>query len=230
MGRNPYTSRKRNVVFFLAALLFLLAPDVLRSYPQTVAMGDAFSWAGNKFMQGLASGAFFFAVCFACWLVSDAYRWLTGASAETSSTPSPTHAELEDGTVSPMHELEVLEAEVAGAQPPIVPKSTSAFTPTTGGKLTALLVCGIFFEFYIYGVVSREKPLMENVSAALLYILRGWEVIFFAFVVLLLGAWVVKSRSAAAAAATPPVELLFEGILPEDELPTAKEFTESEKA
>ncbi|KAJ7615215.1 hypothetical protein DFH06DRAFT_1484012 [Mycena polygramma] len=229
MARHSLT-RRCNVMIFTVVFVFFLAPEVMRSYPQTVALADAFFWAGDKFLEGLASGAFLVAACMACSLTGDAYRWLTGAHTE-ESTPTP--AQLEAGTASrDLHELEVLEAEVAGTEPPVASTPTAPgiekIKLTTGRKIWTLLTSSVVFgyQFFQQGIVSPETPLLDNVSATLLYILRGWEVIFVAFLLLMLGAYVAKSRSrsAAAAEAVAPAEVLFEGTLPEEEeTPVVKE-------
>ncbi|KAJ7615243.1 hypothetical protein DFH06DRAFT_1307302 [Mycena polygramma] len=221
MARHSLT-RRCNLMIFTVVFVFFLAPEVMRSYPQTVALAGVFSWAGDKFLEGLASGAFLVAVCMACSLTGDAYRWLTGAHTE-ESTPTP--AQLEAGTASrDLHELEVLEAEVAGTAPPAVSTSSAdkeKVKLTTGRKIWTLLTSSVVFgyQFFQQGVVSPETPLLDNVCATLLYILRGWEVIFVGFLLLMLGAYITKSRSrsAAAAEAAAPAEVLFEGTLPEEE-------------
>jgi hypothetical protein len=238
MRRNPLTVRRRYVVIFCAFFLFFLAPEYLKSYPQTATLADAFTWASERFMQGIASLAFFFAICASCLLACNAYRWVTGAPA-AETVPAPTPAALEDGTATQLHDLAVLEAEVAGAEPPLSSSSAKSddatWHTTIGGNVMMLVLSSVIFgyEFLTHEVVSLDKPLMENVGATLLYILRGWEVLFVGFVLFMAGAWIAKSRSAAAATPLPPDEVLFEGTLPDEEeedAPAAKEYVEKEKA
>jgi hypothetical protein len=229
--------RRRYLIILCAFFLFFFAPEYLKSYPQTAALADAFTWASERFMQGIASLAFFFAVCAAGLLVYDAYRWVTGAPA-AETVPAPTPAELEDGTATQLHDLAVLEAEVAGAEPPPSPSSAKSddatWHTTTAGNVMMLVLHSVVFgyEFFMHEVVSLDKPLMENVGATLLYILRGWEVLFVGFVLFVASAWIAKSPSAAAAVPLPPDEVLFEGTLldEEEDAPAAKEYAETQKA
>ncbi|KAJ7046171.1 hypothetical protein C8F04DRAFT_1063538 [Mycena alexandri] len=196
---------------------------VLKLFPHTDAVVEASTWVAEMVIQGLASFSLFIAVAMACSLASDAYRWLTGATAE----PTPTPAQLEDGTTATsLHDLAILEAEVAGAEPP-APDSSSSTTEsdtqrTTAGDIIALIGGSAFFayEFAQREVVSLDKPWLENVGAGLLFILRGFEVIFGLALLLMFGAWVTRSRSGASTATVlaAPVEVLFEGTLPEEEM------------
>ncbi|KAJ7046190.1 hypothetical protein C8F04DRAFT_341413 [Mycena alexandri] len=224
MRRSPLT-RKRSLYTFLVFFCIFLAPSVLNLFPHTNAVVEASTWFAEMVVQGLASFAIFLAVSTACSLASDAYRWLTG----TTVAPIPTPAQLEDGTIAtPLHELAILEAEISGAEPP-APDTSSSTTEsgtqtTTAGKV-AVLICGsVFFAYDLARreVVSLHKPWLENVGAGLLFILRGFEVIFGFGLLLIFGAWVTHARrpTSGASTATAPaasVEVLFEGTLPEAE-------------
>ncbi|KAJ7030199.1 hypothetical protein C8F04DRAFT_1114201 [Mycena alexandri] len=216
--------RKRSITTVLVFFCIFLAPSVLKLFPHTDAVVEASTWVAEMVIQGLASFSLFIAVAMACSLASDAYRWLTGATAEPTT---PTPAQLEDGTTAtPLHDLAILEAEVAGAKPPAPDSSSSATESdtqrTTAGDIIALIGGSAFFayEFAQREVVSLDKSWLENVGAGLLFILRGFEVIFGLALLLMFGAWVTRSRSGASTATAPaaPVEVLFEGTLPEEEM------------
>ncbi|KAJ7746010.1 hypothetical protein B0H16DRAFT_1462601 [Mycena metata] len=241
MRRSPVTPRKCSLTTFLVFSCIFLAPSVLKLLPHTDALVDATTWVAELLTQGLASFAFFMAVFATCGLASDAYRWLTGAAVEPTT---PTPAQLEDGTAAatPSHELAVLEAEVAGAEPHAAPDSSSSTTETdptqtqatTTGKILALIFGSVFFAYEVAqrGVVSSELPWWENLGAGLLFILRGFEVIFGLAVVLMFGVWVTRRATPGASAVAPlvPAEVLFEGTLPEEEQEETMPATDSEKA
>ncbi|KAJ7474006.1 hypothetical protein FB451DRAFT_1035434 [Mycena latifolia] len=97
------------------------------------------------------------------------------------------------------------ESEVAGAdaEVPAEPAKTILI-----GRIVCVVTCALYFaqQFYRSDVVSLEKPFLANVAATLLYFLRGLEIIFVAFLVLLFAACIKKTR--AAVPASPP--LLFD--------------------
>ncbi|KAJ7719463.1 hypothetical protein B0H14DRAFT_2643020 [Mycena olivaceomarginata] len=87
---------------------------------------------------------FIAAVCAAWSFVCDAYQWLTGRSAEPTpaTAAAPTHTELDESAATHEYRLAVHEAEVTGTLPPPPPPPPAL------------------------GIVSQEKPLLENVGAA----------------------------------------------------------------
>ncbi|KAJ7474009.1 hypothetical protein FB451DRAFT_1035354 [Mycena latifolia] len=93
-------------------------------------------------------------------------------------------------------------AEGAGADAEVPAESAKAIVIS---KIVCVVACTSYVasQFYSSGVVSLEKPLLANVAAMLLYLLRGLEVIFVGFLVLLFAACIQKMR--AAAPASPPV-------------------------
>ncbi|KAJ7746008.1 hypothetical protein B0H16DRAFT_967172 [Mycena metata] len=210
--------RKRPLTIFLVFFCVFVAPDVLKLFPHTDALVDTSTWVQDLMTQGLASSTLFIAVAMACSLVRDAYRWLTG----TPTTPTP--AQLEDGTVAtkPSHELAVLEVGVVCAEPPAASDTSTAETDstqtqtTTRSKIIGLVFGSLFFanEVARHGIVSRELPWWENLGVVLLFILRGFGVIF-CLALLMFGVWVTRRVTPATAAA--PVEVLFERTLPEEQ-------------
>jgi hypothetical protein len=68
-------------------------------------------------------------------------------------------------------------------------------------------------QWFIADIVSLRRPLLENLAAALLYTLRGLDVIFVWVLILVFVIWLKKQPSdAAAQAPAPPAEMLFNGV------------------
>ncbi|KAJ7474011.1 hypothetical protein FB451DRAFT_1247625 [Mycena latifolia] len=213
------------ITFFISLFLHFI-PHVLERYPQTAALAVAITWFKDKCTQGAAVLLLLIAGLLVGSLVSDAYKWLTGAQAiALPATP----AELEDGTATPLPEAEVA---VADAEPPA--DQTKA---GVAGRIVSAVGCALFFasQFLKSSVVSLEKPLLANVAATMLYLLRGVEVIFVAFLMLLFVACIKTSRAAQAAAApaSPPTVLFDDGAPTAAEVAAAveeKDIKDAEKA
>ncbi|KAJ6543806.1 hypothetical protein B0H10DRAFT_2134052 [Mycena sp. CBHHK59/15] len=227
MGRYPLFPGTLLLTYFTSFFIFLLAPGVLRRYPHpyTFALANACAWAGDKIQQGLTSLTFFIAFAATCHLSISAYRWITGTSAPTTaSAPTPTPVELEDG-------LAVLEAEVGPAPPAASPSPASGIS-----EALILLLCSAsafvwLLLFVHHGIVSRQNSVLKNIGAVALWILRGWEVVFFYGLFTALVAYVQKKRRSAAREAEP-TEVPFEGWVLEEQdtpAPPEKAYTE-EKA
>jgi hypothetical protein len=79
-------------------------------------------------------------------------------------------------------------------------------------------------QWFIADIVSLRRPLLENLAAALLYTLRGLDVIFVSFLILVFVIWLKKRPSyAVAQAPARPVEVLFNGVATKEE----KEYMET---
>jgi hypothetical protein len=124
--------------------------------------------------------------------------------------------------VPPAYDLAVPEVE--GASTPLphfqsLPTSTfSATAPAiTCGKILLLFISAAFFDwqFFTTGVISLEQLPLENVAAAALCVLRGWEVVFVFGVVAMAVAWQKQQRQVELDMA--PTEVLLEGTLPDEE-------------
>jgi hypothetical protein len=107
-------------------------------------------------------------------------------------------------------------------------KAALIFKPICFISCTSFVVGNIFFK----DVVSLDHPVLENLAAAALYILRGFEVMFAAILVLMFVVWHKKKRSDTAAtelevavgAPAAPVEVLFDdGVVDEKDLLKAEE-------
>ncbi|KAJ7474031.1 hypothetical protein FB451DRAFT_1247688 [Mycena latifolia] len=216
------------VITFVAASLFFIAPLFLQRYPQTAALAVVFTWVIDRYLQGLAV-LILLAVVFALGsLISDARLWLTGAR---KPTPSPTPADLEDGTATPLRDLEALEAEVAGAGAEAPAPELSEISTTR--KLIALFTGTIIISYQIYdsGVVSLEKPALDNVAAVLVYLLRGLEILFVGLLLLICAACCTKNRrrsgfattGVATTPASPTAVLFDDGTAAAEDLPVAME-------
>ncbi|KAJ6608862.1 hypothetical protein B0H10DRAFT_2066446 [Mycena sp. CBHHK59/15] len=232
MARS-FVPRKSSVITFVVVLFFIIAPSIFENYPQTVLVASAVRWVGDKFVQGIAALAFVLAVTQFCVLLRDIRKWLTGAAGSTTPTPEA----LEEGTAPRLHALEVLEAEVAGAEPPTLPSSVQM--PLTG-KILSLISCSLFFsyEFYQNGLVSLDASVTENLGAFFLFILRGLEILFVTFWLLVFVVWATGMSlrtdfrrirgmgGVADAAPTAPAEVLFDEVTTVEQEPVAKEKKE----
>jgi len=212
----------------LLALLFFLAPEALRFHPYTAPLADVVAWLGDRVVQGITAVAFFFAIYAGTSIACDAWRWISGVSTDTPTTsphptPTPTVSptELEEGTAIPAVAPEAQENSAAASAP--APAAPSPATPqaTLCGKLLLLILSSAFFAWDLLSrhIVSSEKPLLNNTADTLLYMLRGWEVVFLMVAVSVSVSWarIKFAARATARAAAEPVEVLFEGTLPEEE-------------
>ncbi|KAJ7861871.1 hypothetical protein B0H13DRAFT_1112411 [Mycena leptocephala] len=146
-----------------------------------------------------------------CSLINDAHKWLTGAS------PATRPVTLEDGTIDPA------ALGVAGTDSPAPAESTES---TVMVNVFSLLSFSYYFiqQWFIADIVSLRRPLLENLAAALLYTLRGLDVTFVSFLILVFVIWLKKRPSyAVAQAPARPVEVLFNGVATKEE----KEYMET---
>ncbi|KAJ7115275.1 hypothetical protein C8R44DRAFT_855314 [Mycena epipterygia] len=224
-------SRKSLVSIFLGTSLFFLAPSVLGPYPQTATLAGVLSWTGVKSSQGVTTFIFIISVCMLSSLVVDFLGWLrvTGAAEPTT----PTSAELEDGTATPAPNPVVFDAETTTTPASAEPARPPTLRASPPLQIMVLICSGIYLtvQFFQHDVVSVEKPLLENIAAALNFLLDGLrvlEVILVMFLVFLFGAWITggwQSRRAA----VPPTVLFDDGEVAEEAAGT-KEERESKEA
>jgi len=179
-----------------------------RYYPDVASVAAAFVWVMDTASLGFTAATFCMALIMLCVFVNDAHKWLTSARTRSASPVA-----LEDGTAVP------------APAPTPTPDVEEPAHLTLTSKLIYFTTSSYFFSRQILAndVVSSERPLLENLGSALLYILRGLEVLFAVYLVLVFVAWLKKRPGAAApevgAAQTPapPVEVLFEAVDVEDE-------------
>jgi hypothetical protein len=212
-------------IFFLVSLSFLLTPVLLeRYYPDSPAAAMAAAacvWVTDTFARGFSALCLCMALAMFSMLLSDARQWLTRPRGASPIA-------LEDGTaVPPTPTTANAETDASAEAPAIAVKATLA------SKLFSFVSCTYFFvrNIFINDVVSLDRPVLENLADAALYILRGFEVLFAAFLVLVFVAWLKKNRSDGAAepevavgAPAAPVEVLFDdGMVDEKDLLKAEE-------
>ncbi|KAJ6605363.1 hypothetical protein DFH09DRAFT_1121249 [Mycena vulgaris] len=237
--------RKRLGISVLLLVLFAIAPDILRSYPQTAALAVGLDWLWEKCNEGAAALNFVVAVYIWYSVMSDLRAWFTGAPRESIPTP----AELEDGTARAhtLHELSVLEAEVAGTEPPTppTPEVVASATTTTRDIAWAIVSTLLFlYLFFRHDATVLEGPPLEIIGTVAVYILHGLEVLLVALILLGGVRWFTGIGWSAAdafgattqseATAAAPVEVLFDEEAVAEDSPPSKtkeeEFVEMEKA
>ncbi|KAJ7115286.1 hypothetical protein C8R44DRAFT_794385 [Mycena epipterygia] len=221
MARKSTISYKYIAALQLIIVLLpytIFSPRVLESYPQVLAVALAIIWVGEKVCAGGAAFALIMLGFYLHLALRYARQRLTGAG----RTP-PTPADPEVGTATTVPESVAPEADTA-----LIP-SPEKISPTTAIALT-VPVTGSFLFYFVRVVqadlVSLEKPLLDNIGAVLLYVLRGLGIDFAIVLVVLFGVWITKgwrSRRRAAAAAAPHTVLFDEGKVAEEAAGTKEE-------
>jgi hypothetical protein len=214
----------RFAIVFIGFLSFLLMPMLLmRYYPDSaeVAMAvAAWIWVIDTYTSGVTAFCLCIVIAMSGMLVCDARQWLTRPRGASPIA-------LEDGTAVPLTPT-TANTETDAATPAMSVKAALIFKPICFISCTSFVVGNIFFK----DVVSLDHPVLENLAAAALYILRGFEVMFAAILVLMLVVWHKKKRSDTAAtelevavgAPAAPVEVLFDdGVVDEKDLLKAEE-------
>ncbi|KAJ7189601.1 hypothetical protein GGX14DRAFT_580575 [Mycena pura] len=109
--------------------------------------------------------------------------------------------------------LAQLEADAAGASTSAASDTRTAFIPWPARILVLLLDCILItHQLFISEVVSLEASSAANASAALLFLIRGLEVLFVAMVLFV--AW----WKGAPSPPPPPVEVVFDDETARDEV------------
>ncbi|KAJ7615207.1 hypothetical protein DFH06DRAFT_1239838 [Mycena polygramma] len=109
------------------------------------------------------------------------------------SSPATGPISLEDGTAE-------ADTEVAPATPTAAPTpAADKAKPTIVSKVLSLLSFTYFFtrQVMLNELVSFDRPALDNILAVALYVLRGLEVVFAAFLALLFVAWIRYKKPAA---------------------------------
>jgi hypothetical protein len=221
----------------MASFLFFLAPTILRLYPAlpySAPLADGFEWAGDKIAQGLSSLLLLSSMLLVCFLASAAYRWLIGThvpipTPAPAATPTPTPAQLEEGIVVPEY-----------ASPAALTTSLASATCTTLLWLVgsaAYIAWDLLFRMRT-PVLDPAHSVLENTGAALLYFLRGWEVVFVLALFALAVRWVWANCGSGSGEGAvrladvdsrAPTEVLFDGTQVEEEFKTPLEKGQAEK-
>jgi len=191
------------VSFFFIALFFLLAPVLIEAYYPTAAPVAAVCvWITDTFARGFTSLTLCMALIMLCLLGSDARGWVARVRARRAS-PATGPIALEDGIATPAPASTNANATAEA----LAAKAEVATPPTLTSKLFSLISCSYFFarNLFTADVVALDRPVLDNLAAAALYILRGFEVLFAVFLVLVFVAY-VKQQRAAGAAPVPEVQ------------------------
>lgn len=208
---------------YLVFILLLICFHIVAASPATAPMAAAFTSmgaAGDRLVEGFTILALIRVATLLYSLVRNAHTQLIGGPA---ATPTPTPAQLESGDAPTLHEL-MRRAEV---------------NKTTMGKLVSLTLAinclaSIHYisEHDIVSIMFLKKPLLENLGAILLFILRGLEVVFISLLLIGTVAWLVwRGIRSAEAAPDPSIEAPFgeEGVAKEFPPSIEKESTEAAK-
>ncbi|KAJ7233603.1 hypothetical protein B0H12DRAFT_1143604 [Mycena haematopus] len=174
-----------------------------RYYPAAAPIASAIVWIRDAIDHGLATLTFLLIPVLLAALAYDAHIWLTRRHTVRRATPGT--VALEEGTATPTR---MLTSSRASQQP----------TGTVASKLSSLIFLTYFLMWHLFrtGIVSLERPFLENLGSALMYLLIGMPVVSTVFLVCELAVMLQKRRSAAAAAraitlpAGPLVEVLFD--------------------
>ncbi|KAJ7234050.1 hypothetical protein B0H12DRAFT_1076464 [Mycena haematopus] len=146
-------------------------------------------------MLGLAAVALFLWILMFCLLLGDARRFVGRVMSARAAPPSGPIS-LEDGSAVPTSST----ADAASAPAPPAAKD---MPPAL--KLLSILSSTVYLVFHSLttDVISLHRPLLENVGAAVKYVLQGCEVLFALFLVLVVIVGVKKQWRGEAAAEAP---------------------------
>ncbi|KAJ6505392.1 hypothetical protein C8R45DRAFT_548509 [Mycena sanguinolenta] len=192
----------------VSSLLFMIAPLVIDRYfanvPAAVSLAAALRWIGDKGLQGLTAVIVFAWVYVLCSLLNDARKLVGRAISARAALPTGPIA-LEEGTAVPPPPT-TTDDTTTPSSPAAAPKNAPL---TVGHKLLSIFSSTYFLASLIRSsirtnTISLERPILENVWVGLKYVLRGCEVLFALFLVLMLVAAVKQQRSESAAPAPAP--------------------------
>ncbi|KAJ7234051.1 hypothetical protein B0H12DRAFT_1076465 [Mycena haematopus] len=195
------------------AVLFICAPTLIdRYYPAAAPLAVALRWVADKGMAGLTAATFFLWILMFCLLVGDARKFVRRVMSARAAPPTGPIS-LEDGTAV---------TAVPATTDDAAPTPTAAKDMAPAAKLLSILSSTFYLtsQAITTDVISLHRPLLENVGAALKYVLQGCEVLFALFLVLVVIVGVKKQWRGDAAGEAPaptlsaPVEALVEvGVL-----------------
>ncbi|KAJ7611490.1 hypothetical protein DFH06DRAFT_1308279 [Mycena polygramma] len=193
---------KAYVIGFLGALFFLLTPVLIEAYyPEAAPVAAAFDWVNETAARGLGALSFVMGIGLILSVGNSACKGLVRLFTRRAS-PATGPISLEDGTAD-------AGTEVAPATPTAIPAPAAAdkAKPILLSQVLSLLSFTYFFtrQCMLNELVSLDRPVLDNVLAVALYVLRGLEVVFTLLFALLFIAWVRHKKPAAPAAEEPPV-------------------------
>ncbi|KAJ6505503.1 hypothetical protein C8R45DRAFT_550218 [Mycena sanguinolenta] len=199
------------------ALLFMIAPLVIDRHfadvPAAVSLAAALRWLGDKGLQGLTAVIVFAWAAVLCSLLNDVRKFVGRVICARMAPPTGPIA-LEEGTVVPPLPTTTDDA-TAPSSPTAAPKNAPM---TVGQKLISIFSSTYFLVSQIRSsirtnTISLERPILENLWTGLKYVLRGCEVLFALFLMLMLVAavkqqWTESIVPAPAPSAPAPVQVL----------------------
>ncbi|KAJ7726558.1 hypothetical protein DFH07DRAFT_970443 [Mycena maculata] len=206
---------RRAFLFFSLIMLFFFSPLILSACPQTAPLAPAFRWATDKAQEGLIVACLIFTLYFIHSLFVNLRTWLARAPPAAPATPT----DLESGTAAATL-IDVVPAA------PAVPEADVPAKSPVAGKIAVLLLnaYAVAQYFYLNSIVSPSAPLLQNIGAALAFVLRGLEVLFVAVLLLAFVAWL--KRPTPAALPTGPIEVsvvVEETVVSDADVPVSKE-------
>ncbi|CAK5279751.1 unnamed protein product [Mycena citricolor] len=219
------------LVFFFAVAF---APEFLKSYPQTEALGIALEWVQERITQCIAAIAFTSAVSICGSLLFRGARSIKRALTRRSGEPA---SELEAGLLPLATANDSDDASESGAPPPTTTTTTTNPILSLARELLSAFFCALVFLRCAteIGTLALDKPLYANIADGALYILRGWEVffvVFFGFALVVAGFRKVFGlrEPAAAASAAPADEVAADTVGTTDPLATVDQVEVAEKS
>ncbi|KAF7367768.1 hypothetical protein MSAN_00840900 [Mycena sanguinolenta] len=173
-----------------------LPPILIEYYPAAAPVAAIFVWITDTGSRALSAAMFCLAIAMVSLLVKDAYKGLFRAP---SMSPAGSIA-LDDGTVVPAGAGSTPDAEVE-----ILQIRTTRLPLTLARKLFLLISSFCAQQFFLNDIVSVERPLLQNIGAAVIYTLREFQVLqllFGAFMVIMAVTVMKKRRPERAATQT----------------------------
>jgi hypothetical protein len=199
---------KTYCVFTLILILSSLCRSLIERFcPEAAAATAVAITVDNTVARAFAAHSFFAALYFLCSLLKDAQQWLTGAR------PAARPIALEEEPLLPHTDTDAER---------IVLNTRGAVLKTI---FCLLCYTYVFTQQWIRAdIVSLEHPLLRNVTSALMYTLRGLDILFVAFLIFVFVRW-LKQRpvDAAAQAPAPLVQVLDDAVATKEE----KEYVEA---
>ncbi|KAJ7855490.1 hypothetical protein B0H14DRAFT_2754609 [Mycena olivaceomarginata] len=218
MAIAPKTFHKGCAIGFLITLFLLLSPLLIeRYYPQAAPVAAAFVRITDTILCGLDSLLFLTVLALGFLLINLARNSRCSAAGAIA---------LEDGTADPTVTSPPTGADEAAPVP-------AASESSAWSSLTSLAFftysCSLGFRFTRRTMVFSHRPMLQNIGDLVVYLLRGFAVLFIAFLLMRFGAYLklkFTPAETAASAHTPPV-VFAEGI--REEVAATKEEKATEK-
>jgi hypothetical protein len=185
---------KGYAIFFFVLLFLLFAPLFIELYyPAAAPVAAACVWITDNLDRAFTAGSLIIVFTTLIILAGDARRWF--ARVRARRTPAGPVA-LEDGVAPPPAPAPTVTSTATATDPAPPPVAVKA---SLSAKLLSLVSSTFFVARALatHDLVALDRPALENIGAVLLYVLRGCEVLFAAFLGLVVWAWVRKSRDTA---------------------------------